>query len=259
MAQPLTKRNSDGVLYTRPPAVETAIDLALKQDPACLNQRIQVLNQDSSGFLSSECLVHLIRDSWRRGDEELMSALIATLLVRCEKTLKAKVPDGRLPNAEQIRENILGDFSLLFIEDGSNGNTNELDYFECRFNLAFRSFYISCVRLELACLGPLEPLPVENEGAHGSDEIPFTPVPELLRTPATQITDTFWNERLAAINNLPPDERKAVILCGVLGYKEESDDPSITTAATLCGVTGRTIRNRLKRAAASLPHFKEGI
>ena len=57
---------------------------------------------------------------------------------------------------------------------------------------------------------------------------------------------------LKEINNLPPDEREAVILCHVMGFKVESEDPEETTAATLCDVTGRTIRNRLSRAAKML-------
>jgi DNA-directed RNA polymerase specialized sigma24 family protein len=56
---------------------------------------------------------------------------------------------------------------------------------------------------------------------------------------------------------LPPDERRAVELCHILGYDEESEDPNKRTAATICGVTGRTIRNRLKRAAARLSSYKE--
>jgi DNA-directed RNA polymerase specialized sigma24 family protein len=58
---------------------------------------------------------------------------------------------------------------------------------------------------------------------------------------------------------LPPEERDAVILCHVMGYPEESDDPAKRTAATICGVTGRTTRNRLKRAAAKLSRFKEDL
>jgi len=48
-----------------------------------------------------------------------------------------------------------------------------------------------------------------------------------------------------------------VELCHVLGYDEESENPDKRTAATICGVTGRTIRNRLKRAAARLSSYKE--
>jgi DNA-directed RNA polymerase specialized sigma24 family protein len=44
-----------------------------------------------------------------------------------------------------------------------------------------------------------------------------------------------------------------------MGYAEEADDPAKRTAATICGVTGRTIRNRLTRAAATLSRFKEDL
>jgi DNA-directed RNA polymerase specialized sigma24 family protein len=64
---------------------------------------------------------------------------------------------------------------------------------------------------------------------------------------------------LDAINGLPPDERDAVILVHVFGYKEESDDPNEETAATRCNCTARTIRNRLTRAAARLVRFKEAL
>jgi DNA-directed RNA polymerase specialized sigma24 family protein len=63
----------------------------------------------------------------------------------------------------------------------------------------------------------------------------------------------------AAINKLPEDERRAVILVHVMGYEEESIDPAKVTAATLCGCRGRTIRNRLTRAAKKLSTFKEEL
>jgi len=55
------------------------------------------------------------------------------------------------------------------------------------------------------------------------------------------------------------DERDAVVLVHVLGYKVESGDPDEDTAATRCKCTGRTIRNRLMRAAAKLSRFKEAM
>jgi DNA-directed RNA polymerase specialized sigma24 family protein len=67
----------------------------------------------------------------------------------------------------------------------------------------------------------------------------------------------FRKQVIAAIIALPPDERKAVVLCHYYGFKEESEDPTEQTAATLCGVTGRTIRNRLTRALVKLSKLKE--
>jgi len=184
---------------------------------------------------------------------------LVPVLGRCEAILRNKVPDGRLPNAAEIRENILGQFSLLFIEDGSGDCPDELDYFECRFNSAFRTFRIDFIRQELTVARHLKQMPAEDETLDSAaDEEILSRVLEGFRQPPTQLQDASLELLLNAIDSLPPDESKAAVLCHVLGYKEESEDPSETTAATLCGVTRRTIRNRLSRAAKNLHRFKEG-
>lgn len=80
------------------------------------------------------------------------------------------------------------------------------------------------------------------------------PLSDKLCTPAEQYLRT---EVLEAINNLPLDERKALVLYYVYGYKVESQDPHAVTVATLCECSGRTIRNRLARAMARLSYLKE--
>lgn len=259
MVRPLVKKDRNGVAYARSHAIEAALDLAIQQDPACLSQRAWEADESAPGFLPLECLVHLIRDAWRRGDETTMNLLMTPLLARCERILKAKKSDETRVDAASIREDILSDFSLLFVEDGSEDHADELDYFECRFNHAFQCFRITRLLRETKRLQPLEPLTALDEAPRGSEEKAIRRLPDAPISPASQIDDIFRNQRLQAIHNLPPDERKAVILCGVFGYREESDDPTVVTAATLCGVTGRTIRNRLRRAAARLSHFKEGV
>jgi len=260
MAPPLTKKKPNGKLYTRPATIETAISVAIQLDLATLCQRTWVSNPCSPDFLPLECVVYLIREAWRRRDEKTMNALMAPLLARCEAILNAKISDGMFHNAAEIRENILSEFSLLFVEDGSGDHIDELDFFECRFNRAFRFFRINFVRSEKARSQHLEPLPAQEEPSGAStDEETFARLSEAFRTPATQLDDVFRNDLQKAIDNLPPDERKAVVLCHVLGLGEESDDPSVTTAATLCEVTGRTIRNRLSRAAVKLSKFKKDV
>ena len=261
MIRPLKKRDQNGNLYTRPPETEQAIAAAILQDLATLRRRAAVSTRSSPDFLPSECLVYLIREAWRRRDEQTMNDLMAPLLTRSEALLEAKVPDGLLPNAAEIRENILSEFSFLFVRDGSGDDPDELDFFECRFNQAFRAFRIDFVRREVMRTKHLASLPAENdEASHcSSDEDVFSHLSEAFRNPPTQLQKLFRKDLLEAINSLPPDERKAVVLCHVLGSKEEAEDPSETTAATLCGVTGRTIRNRLNRAAARLSKFKGGI
>jgi hypothetical protein len=258
MARALTKTDREGKLYTRPAMVEAAIDVALKQDLDTVGRRAWVSDPDKAELLPLECLVHLVRDAWRRRDDNAMNTLMPPLLARCEAILKAKILDNSFPNAAEIREDILGDFSLLFVEDEAGENSNELDFYECRFFRAFLVFRFGHLRRERARVKELSPLPASSEpDSHSSDEEVFARVSEAFRRPPTQIGKILKKDLVEAINNLPPDERKAVVLCHVLGLPEESEDPSAATAAKLCGVTGRTVRNRLTRAAKNLSQFKK--
>jgi DNA-directed RNA polymerase specialized sigma24 family protein len=257
MARPLTKKKEDGKLYVRPLEIETAIDAARLQDIATLQRRASCSRRDSPGFMPLECLVYIIREARQRRDEATMNLLLPPLLARCEAMLMSKIPDSR-PNGAKIRGEILGEFSVLFAEDGSGENPDELDFFECRFNRAFRSFWISFMRRPSTRAMLLEVSLNENKGEDSpGDEDSIAGKFSEFQQPAMQFSGVFRDELLNAINSLPPDERRAVVLCHMLGYKAESEIPSETTAATLCRVTGRTIRNRLERAAKKLSKFSD--
>lgn len=256
MARPLTK-HKDRVRYARPPIVETNIDDALRSDPATLRRRLLVTDRSAPDYLRSECLIHLMREAHRAGDDQRRDSLLPILLDRCEAILKAKVSE-QLPNAAGLREEVLSEFCELLIADGSGDDPDALDYYECRFNRAFRTLRIDTLRRELRATNRGVALP-DEEDVDGSeaDEDAFARLSEAFRTPATQQSTIFLEDLWEAIHALPPDERKAVILVHVLGYDEESDNPDKVTAATLCDCTGRTIRNRLSRAAEKLARFKE--
>lgn len=257
MVQALTKRNKVGELYVRPPAIEAEITSALLDDWAAFRCRLLVMDRTSTDYLHSESLVHIIRDAHRKGDELRRDAVLTALLVRCEAILKAKV-SSQLPNAEQLREEILSEFCELFASDGTGDQPNELDFYECRFHSAFRTLRLDIVKREMGEVNRVAELPDEHDASEPNDyEDTFARVSEAFRTPATQESNFFLEELWGAINALPPDERAAVILVCVMGYDEESDNPKKETAATRCECTGRTIRNRLSRAATKLSRFKE--
>jgi hypothetical protein len=251
MVRSLTKHTGDGARYTRPTAIEAAIDAALALDWLTLHKRALVSDRRSTDYLPSECLVHLIRKAHRDHHETIRDQLLAILLGRCEATLAATLPDGRAPNAAYLRDEALGRLGELFAEDGTGDNPDELDYFEVRFNAAFAALRTDLVRKEAKAVRRSSPLPDDEAIARRPDAI--------LHSPATQENGLFLNQLSEAILTLPPEERDAVILCHIMGYAEDSDDPTKCTAATICGVTGRTIRNRLKRAAAKLSRFKEDL
>jgi hypothetical protein len=259
MARTLQKIGDDGPLV-RPDAVEAQIDAALTLTSQPLRARLAITDPRDADHLRSETLVHLVRHGRRTGDQGLISLVLPVLLARCEANLIVKVPDGQLPEAATVREDILGEFSELFASDGTGKDPDELDFYECKFNRAFRFFRIDVVRRETGRLKHVAQMPEPDEDGEPEphDEV-FARVSEAFRSPAMQDGDVFRSELHDAILELPPDERDAVILVHALGYQEESDDPGEETAATRCDCTGRTIRNRLTRAATKLARFKEDL
>lgn len=253
MANPLTKKTQNGLLYVRPANIEVAIDAASLLDLDALADRARIANRQSPLFLPLECLVHFIRDARRAGNERAMNVLMPRLLSRCLAILRAKIPSDYLPNAEEVREEILGEFAVIFAEDGCHGSTNVLDFYECKFNAAFRKFRQPFIDRERVRTEPLVSIPAQDEhtGDFTDDEF-LSEVLGAFQQPATQFDHALRQSLLKAIDTLPADQCKAVMLHYFFGYPLESEDPSIETVASRCGVTPRTIRNRLSRAVATL-------
>jgi len=251
MVRPLIKISEKGELYTRQPSIEAKIGEALRQDWGTLAKRARVTDRKAADYLPSECLVHLIRDAIRRGDHRVATVLMPPLLVRCESNLNHTVPDSGLRSAEAVREEILSDFQLLFTDDAAE---DALDYYECRFGGAFRAFRINHVRAEISERKELADLPeaTNEDGETMLDEEMLARLSRLARIGSSQEDHAYLPQVLKAVNNLPPDQRRAVVLRRIIGHTEES-------AAALCNVEGRTIRYRLSRADEQLKKFKEEL
>ena len=260
MVRPLTKHRKNGEVYTRPRIVEDEIDKVVELGPSALKQRLKISNRDEPDYLSSECLVHLIREAIRTNNQGVIDLVLPRLLSRCETILLVKVPDDEFPDAEGLRDEILSEFGEMLASDGIGENPNILDFYEIRFNLAFKTFRLDRVRAERNRINNLmaisEPL-MDDEEENYEDVL--VRLSREMQVPATQESAVFLRELWKAIKALPVDECIAFVLCNVLDYKVESQDPNQVTAATLCNCSGRTIRNRLARAAAKLKLLKEEL
>ncbi len=262
MVQPLTKRNKNGELYQRPAEIEAHIEAVSGLSLEALKARLSITKRTSADYLPSECLVHLIRLSMRDNDRARTNAVIAVLFNRCEAILKVKVPDGEFDNAAWIREEVLGQFSDLFALDGSAPDADDLDFYECRFHSAFKALRVDIIRAEQKRLERFETMPAEPEeddAEADGDPVLRSKIAKAFQTQPTQHDAVVLDDLYAAIRALPAEEARAVMLVHVMGLKEESNDSEEETAATICGCTGRTIRNRLASAAKKLKHLKEDL
>lgn len=229
-----------------PPAIETQIDVAVDLTLEDLKARLYIASRLHPNYLCSETLVHLVRLGQRTSNDRLMGIVFPVLLMRCQENLVRKVPDGGLPTATTVREEVLGQFSELFARDGTGTNPDELDFYECKFNRASRFFRIDVVRLEMNRLMPLRTLPAADESqVQGSEEEIFARVSEAFRSPATQEAETALSELQTAIQRIPHEEREAIVLVCALGYQEESKDPAQETAA-VCSRAQRLATSRLR-------------
>jgi DNA-directed RNA polymerase specialized sigma24 family protein len=175
--------------------------------------------------------------------------------------LEAAISDGRKANAAHLRDEVLGRFGEL-IADDCGGRDGVLDYYECRFNKAFKTLRLTLLRSERNATKHHVELPADNqEDALGSDDARMAWLSSKLSKPATQEESLERRELLqklcGALDTLPADERAAVVLHFLVGFDIESVDPNKATVATICGVTGRTIRTRLARPLAALQNCLE--
>jgi hypothetical protein len=244
----------NGIQYGRPDDVEANIDVALSQDTRTLLQRATILDRHSPEYLKSECLVYLIREAGRNGDQQAVSALLPVLLSRCHAILRAKVVETAEIAAVDLREEILLQFSELLARDGDAEFSDELDYYECRFNLSFRTFWLDRLRKEVRRVSGIVHFP---DKAEVGEEETFTRATSTVTPTVLHESYAFASDLRSAIRALPPDEHRALVLCKILRYEVESENRHKITAATICGVSGRTIRNRLRRALQKLSHFNE--
>lgn len=259
MARPLNKIKGTGQFYIRPAEIEASIDKALTQDLETILQRANIRSPKRPGYMPLECLLHLAREARLKGDKRAEGKLLRPLLMRCELILKKAIPDGSVRDAESVRQDILDQFSELFALVGSNYDATGIDFFECRFLAAFNSLRFERLRQE----GRRKKVFVEFDGEKDDEGKPLDGENALAKlsaaaqSPARQEHLTYLGQVFDHIKTFPAEIREAIILVAIQGYKIESEDPDEVTAATLCRVSGRAIRKRLKKAATLLITFQQ--
>ena len=247
MARPLSKKD-----LTRSPGIERKIDVALTQDWATLSRRARDTNPQSGDFLPSECLVHLIRDAIRRGEDRIARVLMPQLLKRAEANLERTVPDSRMRDAESVRHEVLSNLAMKFTQDGTEGHGDELDFYECKFLRALRFLRIDHIRKALSERKELTDLPEADDGEAAFDDEMLARLSRMASVGPSQEDRLYLTQVVKALDRLPPDQKRAVVLRRIIGHTEEQ-------TAKICKVDKRTIRYRLAAADKQLKTLKEDL
>lgn len=246
MAKPLNKFKKNGVRYCRREPIEALLDELICLPDDELVEQCKSTVQGEAGYIPSECLVYIIRESIRKNNQLLSNPLLHLLLDRCKDILANKISKSRFPDAMQLRLEILGKFSELIATDCLTENQELLDYYEVNFNHAFQCFRINNIRSETKELekkssesveikeetGELHRRFVEHEVA---DKAKLLPHEKII------LLDQLW----CFIRTLPEEQQITLMLFYIDGYTQEA-------IAAMTDVTDRTVRKRLRSAENSL-------
>ena len=254
MVRALTRQKRDGSLYVRRAATEQRLNELAALDRHALLELLRTTDRAAPGYVSSECVVHFMRDAYGAGDRKSGDALLMVLRNRAQLAFKRAIR-GNGSHEETLREDALSKFDVL-VSLGLQPGADRLDYFEVNFDhalVALRKDIFEAEGRRAARLVPLQ-LPGDDEDGDGSPAVEFAaPVSELAAELGMQESEfaAFRNERLRSIYVLPDEQRDAIFYL-LAGLQIASSDPEVDTIARRQGVDESTVRYRIKRGVARL-------
>lgn len=239
-------RRDDGALYRREETVEREI-LSLCRLPD--RQRRDELTRDHHRVADrrwrEETLVYALREYARCGDDEAAWQIAEILTERIGGHVARQIARWRL-SPEDADDCVRDLYAVLF--DALFDRSSSAEFWEVRFWV--------CVDRRLWNL--VEKRQATTDAV--ADEFGETSEGDALESRLLRIADDSAGpeeraQRNAALALLADHERMAIYLKYVEGLVEESDDPERMTIARMLGVSGRSVRNYLRRAEAKLQEW----
>ncbi len=249
----LTKRARDGKLYTRVPEIEARlIQLAALSRDEILGQ-CTIKRRDDPNYVPSECLLYFVRASRADNSDTHFEQLYKILVERVSRSLpRAESSDGQslsLTNSS-IREKVFDRFTELLADDRKT-QSEKLDFFEVRFDGALASLRRDAREQAWRHENRSVSLELDEDTGEPSAEVEqatgrFNPFV------SNETNTADYRFRVdAAIDALPPLQRRIVEMCGQ-GFPIDSKDPDTITIAKTLRKSEKTIRTHRDKAYASL-------
>lgn len=253
--RPLTRvRKDNGAAYMREKGVDDQIrELFALGEKSRRQKLVQAGERGSAERLQEETLVYFLREYDQCGQTEIAWRIAEGLTARVSGHVARKLARWRLTPEESddcARDLFTALWEALFSHEAP------AEFWEVRFWVCLDRRLWNLVEKRQAVrdneLRPGDASFEDAEGDSAADEV--SAFGRLVDSGASPETLAEHKEALALLTE---NERLAVYLCRVEGLPEESEDPCRLTAAKILGVTGRSVRNYLRRAEAKLHEWSQ--
>ena len=254
--RPLTRESKNGTPYVREARVERQICALCSLAESARRARLALADRDDADFVAEETLVYCLRTYQRAGDAAMAWRIAEMLVERVAGHVRRHVARWRLgpDDADECARDLFATLFAAVFDDAPGGEFWEVRFWVCLDRRLWNLLEKQQAAADLTVSGSeIEENEASGEtgGAAAGRDAP------LLRIADPRLGPEQRAELGAALALLTENERLALYLCRVEGWPEESDDPARPSAARALGVTGRSVRNYLKRAENKLRAWEE--
>lgn len=249
--KPLTKRRSDGTLYTRRREVEEALERLTIQSREDIVTAVKTRDALSPLYVTSEAIVHLIRDTRNDNDESYFNELYRELMRRLSAALP-RVPGESADSSENVhaanaRDRVRDTFIKKLIEDRAEPGT-DLDYFEVMFAAAIAALRKTSMLQAIRQAARTESIEADDETGESSAAVERA-VGSLDLKNELLSDDPIYRSRVADAIKVLPDKLRRVVELMIRDMPIDSSDDSVMTIRKAIGVKSeKTVRNRRDEA-----------
>lgn len=235
--RPLTKLDSSGEPLTRQPEIEAQIISILALDKHELLRRVAIGSQQSPDYLREETLIYLLREANAARDFETENAVSKVLRERTRNLVYKRIRKTvqNIDAAEDLTSDVL---SEMFA--GFSTPDDRHDFAQARFGLFIKRFTDNLLRKTVKT----RKYELLTDSIDETNEEGFS----IQLEAASRISETDLRDIKKMLNMLPPQIAQAYVLRHYHGWQIESGDPNEETISKFCGVSEKTIRNRLGKA-----------
>jgi DNA-directed RNA polymerase specialized sigma24 family protein len=247
--RPLARARKDGTPYTREPEVEAQVRQLSRLPDRARRERLMTVDRAHPAFVREETLVYCLREYHARGDADAAWQIADLLAQRVASHIRRKLSRWRLSadDRDECARDLFAEICLALFDRGPAAEFWEVRFWVCLdrrlWNLAERRQTAADNELRLA------------DREDGEEEAGVDPLAQVADTRPGPET---LAEHRDALRTLTENERLALYLRYVEGWPEESENPDQPSVARVLQVTGRTVRNYLRRAEAKLRAWQQG-